>query len=204
MGGKDGLDPLFDSRLVMPALKVGAISGTSGLIYGGISGVLRSPHPVIHSVSTGIHWFAFGTSFWWLRSNINKFHFNDKPTAQQRVYSSSIASGVSGGGVVWAISRGRIIPGVVVFSILGYLGQSSYNILDEWQLERGQNGPTKPLMQRVAEHPWVPFKVLSDQQYREILDEKLLSVEAEICIVDEQLDELRKSKSSSTDEKAER
>jgi hypothetical protein len=27
MGGKDGLDPLFDSRLVMPALKVGALGG---------------------------------------------------------------------------------------------------------------------------------------------------------------------------------
>lgn len=27
MGEKDGLDPLFDSRLVMPAFKVGALAG---------------------------------------------------------------------------------------------------------------------------------------------------------------------------------
>lgn len=38
--------------------------GASGLVSGGITGVLRSPNPMIHSVSTGIHWFAFGTSFW--------------------------------------------------------------------------------------------------------------------------------------------
>ena len=39
-----------------------------------------------------------------LRNSIIKMHFDDKPTPQERVYSSSIASGVAGGGVVWAIS----------------------------------------------------------------------------------------------------
>lgn len=97
---------------------------------------------------------------------------------------------------------GRIIPGVVVFSILGYLGQSSYNMVDEWQLQRDDT-PTKPLGQRIMESRWMPLKVLTDEQYREILDEKLLSVEAEIAVVDEKIDELRKSKSSS-DEKSER
>lgn len=99
-------------------------------------------------------------------------------------------------------SGGRIIPGVVVFSVLGFLGQSSYNMIDEWQLQRENNAPTKPLGQRIVESRWMPFRVLTDEQYREILDEKLLSVEAEIAMVDEKIDELRKSKSSS-DEKTE-
>lgn len=99
------------------------------------------------------------------------------------------------------LEGGRIIPGVVVFSILGYLGQSSYNMIDEWQLQRDDT-PTKPLGQRIAESRWMPMKVLTDEQYREILDEKLLGVETEIAVVDEQLDELRKS-NSSPDEKAE-
>lgn len=74
-------------------------------------------------------------------------------------------------------------------------------MLDEWQLQREE--PSKPLGQRIAESRWMPVKVLTDEQYREILDEKLLSVEAEISIVDEKIEELRKSKSES-DEKTER
>lgn len=38
--------------------------GTAGLIYGGAAGVIRSPNPVIHSISCGIHWFACGSTFW--------------------------------------------------------------------------------------------------------------------------------------------
>lgn len=38
--------------------------GCTGLVYGGAAGVIRSPHPVIHSISCGIHWFACGTTFW--------------------------------------------------------------------------------------------------------------------------------------------
>lgn len=41
-----------------------SLTGSAGLVYGGISGVIRSPHPVIHSISCGIHWFACGASFW--------------------------------------------------------------------------------------------------------------------------------------------
>jgi hypothetical protein len=71
--------------------------GTAGLIYGGAAGVIRSPNPMIHSLSCGIHWFACGSAFWcmWrhpklislmsnlylgtgLRSNIIKHHYQDK------------------------------------------------------------------------------------------------------------------------------
>ena len=38
--------------------------GVGGLLYGGVSGVVRSQHPVIHSISCGIHWSVCGASFW--------------------------------------------------------------------------------------------------------------------------------------------
>lgn len=85
------------------------------------------------------------------------------------------------------------MPGVVVFSLLGYLGQHSYNAIDRWQIQRADT-PSKPLAQRIAESKWIPFKSLSDDDYRVILSEKLLSIEAEIAIIDEQIQELRKSK----------
>lgn len=88
-----------------------------GFAYGGVSGVLRSsPHPVIRSISYGIHWFACGSSFWcqygrggssWimliraigLRSNILKIHYADNATPKERAYTSALSGGIAGGGV---------------------------------------------------------------------------------------------------------
>lgn len=90
--------------------------GSAGLVYGGAAGVIRSPHPVIHSLSCGIHWFACGTTFWCefyfpsllrrqllklagLRSNILNMHYEDKATAKHRSYVSALSGGIAGGGV---------------------------------------------------------------------------------------------------------
>ena len=94
--------------------------GSTGLVYGGIAGVIRSPHPVIHSISCGIHWSVCGSSFWcqflrsfplplsswywdWiatgLRSNILKLHYQDNASPKQRSYVSALSGGIAGGGV---------------------------------------------------------------------------------------------------------
>lgn len=86
-----------------------------------------------------------------------------------------------------------MIPGLVVFSLLGYGGQSAFNRLDTWQMERAQN-PSKPLAQRMADSKWIPLRHLSDDEYRNILSEKLLSVEAEIALLDEKIKELEKTR----------
>ncbi|PWY88938.1 hypothetical protein BO70DRAFT_377418 [Aspergillus heteromorphus CBS 117.55] len=180
-------------NLLLSSLKVGALSGSAGLIYGGISGVIRSPNPVIHSIASGIHWSVCGTSFWWLRSNLLSLHYEDKATPQQRSYVSALSGGVAGG-TVTRMMGGRLIPGVVIFSLLGFVGQRSYNAIDAWQLERA-TAPSKPLLQRMAESKWIPLKSLSDDEYKGMLNEKLLSIEAEIALIDDKIDELRLSKS---------
>jgi hypothetical protein len=53
---------------------------------------------------------------------------------------------------------------------------------------------SKPLMQRMAESKWVPLRTLSDQEYREMLSEKLLSIDAEIALLDDKIQELEKSR----------
>lgn len=53
---------------------------------------------------------------------------------------------------------------------------------------------SKPLMQRMAESKWIPLRSLSDQEYREMLSEKLLSIEAEIALLDDKIEELEKSR----------
>lgn len=84
----------------------------------------------------------------------------------------------------------RFVPGLVIFSLLGYAGQRSYTTLDEWNMKEQAN-PSKPLGQRIAESKLMPFRVLSDDQYKEMLNEKLLGVEAEIALIDEKVQALK-------------
>lgn len=89
---------------------------------------------------------------------------------------------------------GRLVPGVVVFSLLGYIGQKSYNAIDAWQMEQPDT-PSKPIIQRMADSKWIPLKSLSDSDYRGMLNEKILSIEAEIALVDEKIEALEASRS---------
>lgn len=49
-------------------------------------------------------------------------------------------------------------------------------------------------MQRMADSKWIPLRTLSDQEYRGMLEEKLLSVEAEIALIDDKIQELEKAR----------
>ncbi|RAL14892.1 uncharacterized protein BO97DRAFT_403928 [Aspergillus homomorphus CBS 101889] len=181
------------NSLFPPVVKAGALSGSLGLVYGGVAGVIRSPNPVIHSLSCGVQWAATGSGFWFLRENILKYQFENNADSKQRAYVSALSGGIAGG-TVTRLLGGRLIPGVVFFSALGYLGQSTYNAIDAWQLEKA-NTPSKPILQRIADSKWIPLKSLSDDDYRGILREKLLSIEAEIAILDEKIEALEKLKS---------
>lgn len=54
--------------------------------------------------------------------------------------------------------------------------------------------PSKSFLQRLADSKWVPLRSLSDDDYRGILNEKVLSIEAEIALLDEKIQELEKAK----------
>lgn len=88
-----------------------------------------------------------------------------------------------------------------MFTLFGYVGQTAYNALDARHSEQvaseaqaaadGQGKKVKRFWERVAEMRWSPLTVLSDEDYRNILKEKLLRVEAEIALVDEEVERLR-------------
>ncbi|KAJ5811569.1 hypothetical protein N7474_007870 [Penicillium riverlandense] len=197
MSGQNGNDANVEASSLLSAANVGALSGTAGLIYGGAAGVIRSPNPVVHSISCGIHWFACGSSFWWLRSNFIKLHFKDEPSPSERAYVSALSGGIAGGGVT-RLMGGRLIPGAIIFSLLGFCGQHAFNKVDTWQMQNARN-PSKPFAQRMAESKWIPLRHLSDEEYRGILSEKLLSIEAEIALLDEKIEQLEQSRPAPTD-----
>jgi len=56
-------------------------------------------------------------------------------------------------------------------------------------------------VQQIADSRWVPLRSLSDEEYRNMLSEKLLGIEAEIAIIDEKIQELEKLKGSNPESK---
>ncbi|OXV05686.1 hypothetical protein Egran_06546 [Elaphomyces granulatus] len=198
MGPKDDQNKLDNLAIFQSSLKVGALAGSAGIVYGGASSILRSlPHSIIHTFSSGIHWFACGSSFWWLRSNILRINFEDNATSKQLGYTSAFSGGIAGGSIT-RLMGGRLVPGVVVYSLLGYVGQSSFNAVEKWRLENAQS-ISKPLLQRMADSRWVPLRSLSDEDYKRILNEKLLSIETEIALLDEKILEIQSAEISRDD-----
>lgn len=80
-----------------------------------------------------------------------------------------------------------------MFSLFGYAGQKVYNSLDaKHSGEAAQQQPqTRSLLQRIAGSRWSPMAVLSDEDYEKMLQERLLRINAEIAIIDENIEKLR-------------
>jgi hypothetical protein len=85
-----------------------------------------------------------------------------------------------------------------MFTLFGWTGQQSYNYLDKRNSQELREQaqlkaepdykPKDTLVQRFAKSKWSPMSVLTDEQYEEMLQEKLLKVEAEIAIIDERIE----------------
>jgi hypothetical protein len=96
----------------------------------------------------------------------------------------------------------NVIPGTIMFTLFGWTGQHAYNFLDKRNSQelrekaqlkaRGEDKPKENFLQRIAKSKWSPMSVLTDEQYEEMLQERLLQVEAEIAIVDEKIEAVRK------------
>jgi len=75
-----------------------------------------------------------------------------------------------------------------MIGLLGFAGQAGYNMVSAAQ--PSPSSP-RPSIVQLTESKWVPLKALSDQQYEEILQEKLLKVEVEISMIDEKIATLK-------------
>lgn len=92
--------------------------------------------------------------------------------------------------------RKNVIPGAIMFALLGATGQYLYNVADA----RNSALAGKPECKESSwlDSKWSPMKVLSDQDYENMLREKLLRVNAEIALVDESIEALRSQEREST------
>ena len=85
--------------------------------------------------------------------------------------------------------------------MFGYVGQTVYNKLDASYSEQAaaeihkDKEEKKGLWNRVADMKWSPMKKLSDEEYGNLLKERLLRIEADIALLDEELEKVRSEES---------
>lgn len=145
---------------------------------------------------------------WWNITRGAPVHPRDdvNPSLSDKLRASTIAGAFTGFslGLLFRGPR-NVIPGTIMFSLFGWSGQQGYNYLDsrnsqelQEQAElkaQGDVPPKETLVQKFAKSKWSPMSVLTDEQYEEMLQEKLLKVEAEIAIIDERIEGVKKQAS---------
>ena len=89
-----------------------------------------------------------------------------------------------------------------MFSLFGWAGQHGYDYLDarnsrklREQAEADANGEDKrkgTIMYKLAQYKWSPMKALNDEEYENMMQEKLLNIEAQIAVIDDKIEANRK------------
>jgi hypothetical protein len=54
----------YEALHYQPIMLILWIAGVSGLLVGGVTGVLRSATPTLFALASGIQWFTLGSTFW--------------------------------------------------------------------------------------------------------------------------------------------
>ncbi|KAI4723775.1 hypothetical protein E4T49_08496 [Aureobasidium sp. EXF-10728] len=178
--------------IIGPVLKIGALSGAAGFVTGSVAGVIRNSPPLLFGLGSGIQWFGLGATYWSTRSFIFQAWDTGKGlTKSDKTSASTIAGGVAGSGV-GLLTRGprNVIPGAIMFSLFGFLGQTVSNRYDKTDVPASDE-PQLNFWQRFASLKWMPVTVLKDGEYEDMLRERQLKLEAEIALVDERIEALK-------------
>jgi len=189
-------------RILWPALQVGGFTGLSGFLIGSFVGIARSDHAGVFAIASSLQWFTMGTTFWATRSTVLHSWGEDQVRPKDKILASGIAGCVSGsfGGLL--TGKANIIPGAIMFAIFGVGGQKIYNMADSRHLKKAE-GPEIEKSKGWMNSKWNPVKVLTDGEYEKMLQDKLLYVNAEIAMIDENINALRRQETEKKVEKEE-
>lgn len=234
-----------DQDLVMHPLEVArhaSIAGVATAIPGTMFGAYRakrlSPFPVLFTIASGLQCFGIGFTYWGARTVLlNKDGLTNwwnrtrgvplrprtdlTPSESDRMRASCF-SGAFTGVSLGLLYRGpkNVIPGTIMFTLYGFVGQYTYNYLDRWnsdeirnevenkRQEQARKEESKP--EEKAEPGWFRkmieksqiLKKITPEEYQEMMTEKLIGVEADIAIIEEKIEDLRQ-KQRKLDEEAE-
>jgi hypothetical protein len=96
--------------------------------------------------------------------------------------------------------RKNVIPGSVMGTLLSFTGQSIYNIMDARNTKLLSDPVKDSIWQRAMRSEWSPVKSLTNEEYTNLLREKLLRVEVDIAIIDDDIAKLREEQKQKAEE----
>ncbi|RKF55264.1 hypothetical protein GcM3_203003 [Golovinomyces cichoracearum] len=176
--------------ILAPVSQVGIVTGTCGLFVGAIAGIVRSASPVLFSLASGVQFSILGSTI------TGRFHkillhswSSNEISTRDKLWISAMA-GALGGGTSGAILRGRknIAPGAIMFALFGVTGQALYNKMEySRQMSYSENSRNLSWMN----FRWSPLRVISDEEYEFILQNKLMRVRADIALIDEKIETIK-------------
>ncbi|KAI1144101.1 hypothetical protein F5Y05DRAFT_407501 [Hypoxylon sp. FL0543] len=181
-------------EIASKSLQTGVATGCVGLVVGAGAGIVRSAPPTLFALVAGLQWFGLGSTYMASRSLLwHAWGGEENLTSSDRVKASGVAGGVSG--MVGGMFRGprNIIPGILCFGTLG--AASAY--LSERLKNKSRDSESKTKA-RWLDSKWSPLKRLSDKEYEEKLEEKILRINAEISVLDDSIASLRASSNTET------
>ncbi|KAL8371279.1 hypothetical protein RB595_001224 [Gaeumannomyces hyphopodioides] len=172
------------SGLITKSLTVGAFTGTLGVLVGAATGVIRARPAGISAILAGIHWFAIGSGYYGSKEVLTSAWGGEGALTR----TDKVAVGAAAGGIAGAASgllaRGppNMLPSALAFSLLGAGGQAIANNMAE-----RAPGPKRDWLAS----KWSPLTRLTDEEYEQILEEKILKLEVEIALVEDRISHLR-------------
>ncbi|OQN97414.1 hypothetical protein B0A48_16573 [Cryoendolithus antarcticus] len=189
---KDARTPYQDPLMAVlePALKVGAFSGAAGFLVGGTAGIVRSATPSLFATASAIQCTFLGTTYWASRGFVlQAWSTPGLQSSNDCIKASALAGGLSGG-LTGLLFRGRsnAIPGTLVMALLAGAGQGTANW---WQSPKAVVAETEKPKPSWTWASLLPMKHMTNEEYAEILREKLLKVDVEISILDDKMAALK-------------
>ncbi|KJR88374.1 uncharacterized protein SPSK_07869 [Sporothrix schenckii 1099-18] len=166
--------------ILVPSLQVG---------LGAASGIVRSTTPVLFSLVTGAQWFALGSSYYGSRSAIISAWGGESTLTPWDNVKASTLAGASAGFVGGSLRGPRnILPAVAIFSIFGASGQAVLNAMST-----GATPDAKSKSDWLASK-WSPVTPMTDTEYATFIQDKILKLDVEVSMIDDQLAALRARK----------
>ncbi|KAL2206401.1 hypothetical protein CC79DRAFT_1334696 [Sarocladium strictum] len=180
-----GLLPPEFVDIMVPPLKVGAWSGGFGAFTGVAFAIGQDVSLAQAGVMNGVHWFTLGSTFWFTRSTLLRMRGSEGAhTSTEKTVASTFAGATAG--ALTGLLRGpnRIMPSALMWAATMTGGQLLAN---QWSSRPTSNGESDSWLSS----KWSPLKKLSDKEYIDMMEEKMLKLDVEIALIDDRIAELR-------------
>ncbi|KJZ74765.1 hypothetical protein HIM_05882 [Hirsutella minnesotensis 3608] len=174
-------------ELVFPPLKFGAWTGTAGIIAGVGGAIARDASPLLNGAVSGTQFFVLGSSYWFFRTVAIRSQGGEGDVSPGRKVMASAGAGSAAGAAVGLMRNNRkILPAIAFWGVVGAGGQAIANKI-------GSN--PKAMTDKLGSmlYKLSPLKKMTDQEYVDMMNEKILKVEVDIALIDDRIAELREA-----------